>query len=265
MSTERASLGLEPPMLHSDVLAVQKKAKAVIVEARDQAIETAGLGEGEGAGVVRAAGVPGIDDGGETRTMAAPRPVSIPSDGRPHRVPLWAFETAAQTELVLMAEIAAAVVTRSTSTNASEHPILAGPVDLVRDAGFVGRTSVLFVAPGEKLELGWGPVGALRVQREIETLKQESSILGNWVTAAHDVKVRISNLGAAPKRVRVVERVPVSEVEKVQIAVERESTTGGKQPDADGMLTWDLPVPGDGHETVTLRVVVKKHADVQGV
>jgi len=51
---------------------------------------------------------------------------------------------------------------------------LAGPVDLIRENGFVGRTSVLFIAAGERFELGWGPDAELRVKRHSES-KQEKS------------------------------------------------------------------------------------------
>ena len=33
---------------------------------------------------------------------------------------------------------------------------LAGPVDLIRDGGFAGRTTLLYVAAGEGFALGWG-------------------------------------------------------------------------------------------------------------
>lgn len=265
MSTERASLGLEPPRLQSDVLAVQRKAKQLVVEVREQEVQQAQVAAVAGSErQVPAPVAPGIDDGGEARQLVAPAPTTIPPDGRPHRVPLFAFDAEAETELVLMAELAPAVILRSVQRHRGAQPILAGPVDLIREAGFVGRTKVLFVAPGDRFELGWGPEGALRVQREIEPLKDESNFIGTWTTRAQDVKVRISNLGAVPRAMRVVERVLVSEIEKVQVSVDREKTSGGKQPDADGFVTWNVNVAGNGHEMVVLRYAVKQHSDVRG-
>jgi uncharacterized protein (TIGR02231 family) len=260
-STERASLGAEPPLLESDVLAVTRKSPTLLVHERDQRIEQAGLG----AGQARAEGLPGIDDGGDVQRLRAQHKATVPSDGRPYRVPLFSFEAAAETELVTMPELEAAVILKSVQTNAGPHPLLAGPVDLIQDSGFVGRASVLFVAAGEKFALGWGPDGALRVQREVEQLKEESNLLGSWTTRAHEVRVHLSNLGNAPKVVRVTERIPVSEIEKVQITPLLEHTTESKRPDDRGFLEWTITLPAFARETVRLRYLVKKHSDVVGL
>jgi len=277
-STERASLGVEPPTLRTDLLLARKKSAALVVQAREEQIEVAGLGAGEmttdapeggattAAGAVKqTARLAGIDDGGETLLLRAAHRATIPPDGRPLRVPIYAFESPAETDLVLFGELVPAVLLRSVQTNSGSQPLLAGPIDLVRDSGLVGRTQVLYVAPGEKFELGWGPESALRVQRTIEPLKDEETLLGNWTTSAHDVKVRLSNLGEEARIVRVRERVPVSEIEKVQIHTNRDHTTDKKAPDEHGLLEWEVRLAPLGHATVQLRCAIKKHSDVVGL
>jgi len=259
-STERPSRGHEPPVLTTEELAVQRKS-AVVVSAREEKIETTGLGSAP-------AGPPkllGIDDGGQVQRLLAAAPTHVPSDGRPHRVPLFSFESAAELQLVCLAELEPAVVLRTELTHTGSHPLLAGPVDLLRDAGLCGRTRLMYVAPGERFELGFGPQGAFRVQRSIDDLEDESSLLGGWVTQAHDVRVRLSNLDTTPARVRVRERVPVSEIDKVKIAVDAKHTTGGRMPDGDGMLEWDVELAPLGRADVRLRVAIKKSSDVAGL
>jgi uncharacterized protein (TIGR02231 family) len=260
-STERLSLGAEPPLLSTDVLSVARKSPALTVEARDHRIEQAGLG----ADATRPQGLPGIDDGGDVQRLRGRHKASVPSDGRPYRVPLFAFDAPAQTGLTLMPELAQAVILESVQANTGASPILAGPVDLIQDSGFVGRASVLFVAPGEKFALGWGPDAALRVQREVVELEEESNLIGSWRTRTLDVKVHLSNLGDVAKALRLTERVPVSELEKVQISTVPAETTGGKRADDRGFVVWSVTLPAFGRETVRLRYLLKKHSDVVGV
>ncbi|MEZ4454570.1 MAG: DUF4139 domain-containing protein [Nannocystaceae bacterium] len=261
-STERPSLGTEPPRLTSDVLYVQRRSEVIEVEARDQEIQTAGLG---GEPRKQAKQVPGIDDGGEALVLRAPRRADVPADGQPHRVPLFEFTAPAKIEHVLMPELAAAVILKSTQQSAAPHPILAGPVDLVRRGGFVGRTSILFIAPQERFSLGWGPDGAIRVLRELDQTQEEARMLSSWVSVDHKITLRLSNLGDEPRAIHVTERVPVSEIDKVKIEVDAAKTSERKTPDAEGMIEWDVALGPFERKKLELRYVVRRHGDVTGL
>ena len=262
LSTERASLGTSVPRLETDRLATKKKGP-LLVHTREEQIEEGGLGAG-GVEVRKTDEMPGIDDGGEPLHLRAEGSANVPSDGRPHAVPVSSFESPAELELVVMAELAQAAITKTTFTNVASRPLLAGPVDLVRHGGVAGRARVGFTAPGEKVALGWGPEPTIRVFREVEPLKGETSLLGSWHTQTHDVRVRVANLGARPVTVVVKERVPVSEIDKVKIEVVAKKTTDGAQPDESGILTWKVSLSPHTHKIVALRVVTRRHADVVG-
>lgn len=277
-STERPSLGASPPRLASDEIRVQRKSDVVVVEAREQEIETTGLG-GERA-VVSAAQVPGVDDGGVAQTLRAPHPATVPSDGRPYRVTLGSHEAPAEVALVAFPERSPCVFTRTRQVN-GPRPLLAGPVDLIRDAGHVGRTSILFVAAGERFELGWGPEADVRLHRDEQRKRDEAGMLGSWNTTRVRVAVRLSNLGARARTVEVTERVPVSEIDKVEIAVTapeawRLEDDDGQRPDDvevvttraiddDGLATWRVELPGRGRRAVALEYRLRAHTSVVGV
>jgi hypothetical protein len=135
----------------------------------------------------------------------------------------------------------------------------------VRAGGFVGRSSLLFIAPGENFAIGWGPDGAIRVQRSVELAREDRGMMSSWTTQAHTVKVKISNLGALARTIHVTERVPVSEVEKLRIEVDATGTTDKAKADNNGFLHWTVELPGFGRKTVDLKYLVRKHADVVGV
>lgn len=262
-STERPSLGVTPPKLASDYLYLRKKGPSVEVETRDQTIHTAGLGAGEGNKKVANDELPGIDDGGEALGLRGRSKATIPSDGRPHRVPIFSFETPAETALICMPERARAVMLRSRHDNAAAHPLLAGPVDLIRKSGLVGRTSILFIAPGERFELGWGPDPALRVTRTVEALEHERKLMSSWTRKPKRVRIKLSNLAPTPATIEVTERIAVSEIAKVEVELIEASRRG--RPDDDGFVTWTVELLGFGHEQLELTWVLVVHDDVVGL
>ncbi len=258
-STQRPSLGAEPPQLATDRLGVRRKAERVVVEQRQQVIETTGLGREAPSA---AAELPGIDDGGEVQELLAAHRASVPSDGRPHYAALFESESEAVESLFCTPELDAAVIRKTEQTNTAARPLLAGPVDLVRAGGFVGRTTILYVAPGERFELGWGPDPSLRVHREAEEAEEESKLLSSWYRSERKVVDKLSNLGPEAKRIELVERVPVSEIDKVKVEVDETRT--GRGADADGFIRWTVELAPFGRERVELRYVVSRHSDVSG-
>lgn len=261
-STERPSLGTTPPALEPDVVvSMRRQTQSVVVAQREETIATAGLG---GAKKITSE-VPGIDDGGDPLRLAAKVKARIASDGRPHRVPLFEMESPAKSELVLIGEIAAAVLRKTTLENRAQAPILAGPVDLVRHSGLVGRTETLFVAPGERFAIGWGPDPALRVHRTHEEKATETKLLSSYRTTPHRVEIHISNLGPEPRSLLVQERIPVSELEKVKVAIDEEHTSKGARTDEDGFVRFELTLAPRSRETIELGYTVAKHSDIVGI
>jgi uncharacterized protein (TIGR02231 family) len=260
LSTERPSLGKEPPRLADDVLAAERRQEVIYVEARQEAIQTAGLG---GQAAVR---VPGIDDGGEARVLVCPDRARVPTDGRPHRVRLGAFDAVAELESICLPQVTAAVILRSRQRNTSPAPLLAGPVDLVRSGGFVGRTKVPFVAPGERFELGWGPDPGVRVRHEAEEVDEEPGVLSAFLVRRVRERVYLSALDDAERRFAVTMRIPVSELEKVEVVQDTDRTRGAKPADVDGFVTWDIALGrGRARERIELAYRVRRHKDVTGL
>lgn len=262
LSTERASLGTQAPPLSSDILSVQRKSDTVVVEAREQEIQNLGPG---GDHTTVSADLPGIDDGGVTLHLRAPKPSTVPSDGKPYRVHLTSFDTDADVALIGMPEMMNAVLTKSVQANAGIGPILAGPVDLIRDSGLIGRTSVLFIAAGERFELGWGPEADLRIKRDTEITEEKSRLLSSWTERIHEIEIRLSNLGDRTHEIKVTERIPVSEIDKVKITLNTAETTDNQDSDDNGFIQWDVTVGPGQNKRLQLSYKLERHDDVSGI
>ena len=147
--------------------------------------------------------------------------------------------------------------------NAGASPILAGPVDLIARSGPIGRTSVLFVAPGERFDLGFGPDPAVRVRRRSDRVEVEPGVLSRHLKTEHTVTLQLSNLGTEPRTFAVRERIPVSELEQVKVKFDRQATSPDAEPDENGFISWPVTLSGGGHETRKLRYSILKRKDVK--
>ncbi len=251
LSTARTSSATEPPAVEDDVLHLVESGREIEIEWRE-AVDV--LGD---APVF--AELPSVDDGGEARRLVAEGAVTVAPDGLPNRVPVGGFSAAASTDLVCRPERDRTVHRRTRQVNEQDAPLLAGPVLLVEHGGVTGWTTTGYVGPHERFELGWGPEIGLKVDRRADA-RDDTSVTGTSTTD-HRVRVELHNTGAAPCTVDVVERVPVSEIDRVQIELGDLSPTA--RPDADGLVHWTVTVePDGGVAALALGYTVRRHRSV---
>ncbi|MTE17906.1 mucoidy inhibitor MuiA family protein [Streptomyces sp. TRM43335] len=281
LSTARPTLAANPPALTEDVLVLRDRTaeerRTVEVDLREEEVRTvdgrrpAGS-EPEGPDVGPAE-LPGPADGGEVRVMAAQRPVTVVSDGRPHRVPLSSFTTPCRTESICAPEVSPLVTRVARLTNEAGHVLLAGPVDLVRGSGFVGRGELPFVGLGEEFRPAFGSEDTYRVARHVEEERGTAGPagIGRRTVIRRTVRLFVSRLDWSPDgeatEVVVHERVPVSEISTVEVRL-----CGGAcrpEPDEDvdteGMVRYTLRLaPGERRE-ITLAYEVVAASGVVGL
>jgi len=250
-STARSSLGHEPPLLRDDAVATQKRDTRVVVRTREVAVSKAGLGRSGGAAPSTAVDLPGVDDGGDIQNLKAAHKVSVPSSGRPTFVPLSTWTAPAKTSLVVMAEADEKAIMKAVCAHKGTHPLLAGPVELVRESGPVGNTRTLFIAPGEELALGFGPDDDVRVRRTVES-KEVVDDVDHWRRRTLTVNLYLSNLGAEEKTIDVIERLPVSEIDHVKVTLHEDKTSGAPSLDKDGFLKWTMNLGARGRLRLSL-------------
>ncbi|MFO0660689.1 MAG: mucoidy inhibitor MuiA family protein [Polyangiaceae bacterium] len=258
-STARSSLGTEPPQLSDDPLSAKKKSDAVVVTARQVAVQKASVG-----GAPKATGIslPGVDDGGDIRTLKAMSKHSVKGDGQANLVPLFVFETSAAVSLVAAPELSPRVYLKSVQTNSSSNAMLPGPVELIRANGFVGWTRTDFVAPGEAFSLSFGPDDAIRLVRSPQA-KTEIREVDRWRVVTHEVFLFLSNLSGEPKTIEITERIPVSEIEQVKVVVNRTKSTPVESYDENGFNLLRLTLPPNGQTSGYLCYSIETAPGVQ--
>lgn len=265
LSTARSALTTDPPRLTEDRLTLKDRTaeerRTVDVELREEDIAE--------LGPTAVVGLPGVDDGGQTRVLHSPAPVSVPSDGRAHRVPVTKVTTPARSQYAASPELSPLVTQVVRFDNTSGHALLAGPVDLVRGSGFTGRGTLEFTAPGAPVELAFGSHDDYRVVRHTEE-SRDTATLTQRTVITRTVRLHISRFSAPDAQgdqvVSLRERIPVSEVSAVEVRLRKEACAPEPDTiDADGIARWDLPLPPGGRRTVTLVYELSASGKVVGL
>jgi len=229
LSTARPSAGAELPHLNEDRLSLRQKTreerKRIFVQHRTEAIPRGDL---SGA-------APGVYDGGEARSFSPPGKVSVPSDGRPHRVGLTTFEADANVARVAIPEESLHVFWRASLLNKGGAPLLAGPVTLRRDGAYIGTGDLPYVGVGEDFDLSFGSDDAFAVKL-LRVSRGQDRMLGKDRT--HFVReVDLAYSGAGSAEVVIQLRWPKSEVEQLLVVpTDKYCSEGMPEPDDHGIV-----------------------------
>jgi uncharacterized protein (TIGR02231 family) len=147
-------------------------------------------------------------------------------------------------------ELARTVSLLARFPNTGGQVLLAGPVDLVRTAGFVGRSKLSFTAPGETVKVSFGSEDGLSVSRQVEDRETTAALTGRQ-TQHHVITLRVSNARPEPASLFIEERIPVSEVKEVKVeALTRDCKPPPQEVSAKGIARWALQLPPHGTSTV---------------
>ncbi len=238
-STARLTKPSSPPLLDEDILQAREKTKeerrTIQAEVREQAIDDL-------ADARRSVDeMPGIDDGGRPLVFSARAKATIPADGSALRLEFGRAELEVELTQDVYGELTASPHLVATGTWTGPAPLLAGPLTLIRDREYAGRSRQDFVAVGDQLQIGFGQNHTVRVQRRVDESRDRTRITGKQ-RLDREVTLYLSNLGAKPERFEIVERVPVSELAEVDVSVE----AGAAEPDRDGFLRIPVTLkPGE--------------------
>ncbi|RFB78256.1 mucoidy inhibitor MuiA family protein [Methylovirgula sp. 4M-Z18] len=138
--------------------------------------------------------------------------------------------------------------------NDESVPLLAGPVAIYRDNGFVGTGQFTATAPGDDVTLGFGADDRVKIVRI--TLKRKENDAG-WSSNAQnkvdsrEFKTTLKNLHEFPVRVLVTDQMPFAE--NAAIKIEQVATTPPPNAkdvnDKRGVMNWQIDLaPGEQKE-----------------
>ncbi|TFK87177.1 hypothetical protein K466DRAFT_663212 [Polyporus arcularius HHB13444] len=209
--------------------------------------------------------------------------VTLPSDGVAHKVSIAALDFSAELKYVCVPRKSTSAFIQGTVKNTSEYELLAGPVSVFMDEGFVTKTFFNLIGVDESFDCVFGIDSALRVtytrksQTEheparsfAEPTKTTTRTITTTVTNGHafDISALIIRdsipLGNEDANIKVMLRKPdglarVKDGEEITVRLEGQvkdakarwsKVENGKGGEKDGMYEWVCALPAG--ETVSL-------------
>ncbi|MFI5529333.1 DUF4139 domain-containing protein [Kitasatospora sp. NPDC051853] len=153
---------------------------------------------------------PRISAGSFDQRYDTAAPVDVPSDGTWHTVTVGEVPVGLATEHVCVPSVEQTVYATLLLANATDHALLAGPVEVTVDGDFLLTAALPTLAPGATRRLGLGVAEGVRVARRTELRESTTGALSKTTVLDHRVHVELVNRLAHPVTVEVRERVPVA-------------------------------------------------------
>jgi hypothetical protein len=132
-------------------------------------------------------------------------------------------------------------------TNSSDTILLPGPSSMYRNGEFVGRGQMPLLTIGQSFDSGFGIDSQVQVVREFKDKKIET-LWGNRIDQSQ-YTLSISNYKNESVRLRLIERIPWTENEQIEILLTEISHPLSADPEYvqkqkdKGVLRWDLDLP----------------------
>ena len=197
--------------------------------------------------------------------------LDLPSDTRAHRVPLAIAAAPARPRFVTVPRESAEVYREVELDNPFGAPLLPGPCEVFVEGVLLTTTSLGEVGKGGTIALGLGVEDRLRVARNARTDEQSAGLLGGATTVDHRVTIDLRSSLGRPVTVEVIDRVPVSDDDDIEI------TRGGKPAPEPyeqvergapvrGGLRWRVPLAPGGQASIehTYRVKLSARNEIAG-
>jgi uncharacterized protein (TIGR02231 family) len=258
----------EPPEIYEERARLQKQtseraarppalAIAPAPTTADQALGAAALREAE----VQTASV---SAGAYQASFKVPGRVTIPQDGSSKAVVLTQGKIKPELSARATPELEEKAYLEASFSHEDEAPLLAGEVFLHRDGAYIGKGRLGQVAPGDKVELGFGADDRLKVTRvPVRRRENDSGWLGSTRTDQREFKTVVKSLHAQPVKLIVTERVPFSENSAITVELLSQSTppTEKQVGDKRGVSAWTFELAPGAQKEIRLAYRIKYPGD----
>lgn len=198
-------------------------------------------------------------------SFQVPGRVSIPQDGSSKTVVLSQGKAEPTLLARITPELEETAYLEATFTHEEAAPLLPGAVALHRDGTYIGRGRLGLVAPGDKVELGFGADDKLKVSRApVRRRENEPTWLGQTRTDLREFRTVVKSLHAQPVKVTVTERIPFSESTAITvetIAAQTTPPTEKQVGDKRGVSAWTFDLAPGAEKEIKVAYRIKWPGD----
>ncbi|MGX1786204.1 mucoidy inhibitor MuiA family protein [Bosea sp. NPDC055332] len=205
-----------------------------------------------------------VSAGAYQASFKVPGRISVPQDGSSKAVVLTQGKVKPELSARATPELEEKAYLEASFSHEDEAPLLAGEVYLHRDGAYIGKGRLGQVAPGDKVELGFGADDRLKVTRvPVRRRENDSGWLGSTRTDQREFKTVVKSLHAQPVKLTVIERVPFSENSAITVELLSQSTppTEKQVGDKRGVSAWSFELAPGAQKEIRLAYRIKYPGD----
>lgn len=206
-----------------------------------------------------------IEAGAYQANFQVPGRATIPQDGSSKTVTLTQRKTDATLAARTVPELEQKAYLEAGFVHDEEAPLLAGRVALHRDGTYVGMGQFNLVAPGDKVELGFGADDRIKVSfAPVKRRENDPSWLGQTRTDLREFRTVVKSLHAKPVKITVLERIPFSESSGITvetIAAQTTPPTEKQVGDRRGVAAWTFDLAPGAEKEIKLAYRIKWPGD----
>lgn len=251
LSTAQPSAQAEPSFLWPERRFIIDPEKEVETFARSVASDAAGMAEPVmEAAVVEAAAM--LE--GDTVVYRYPAAVDVATGVENLRLALDEKVFAPKVYAQAVPRLDRTAFVMAKFSNESAEILLPGQAYLMREGVLVGSTYLDVLAPGAEVELAFGAIEGLRLKRDMpERATGDRGILSNSTQLEEKAVLEVENLTTEVWPVRLLDLVPYSEQEDLEVSFE--AAPSPVETDVDGqrgILAWEFDVAPGETKTISL-------------
>lgn len=182
-------------------------------------------------------------------------PYSIQSDSKNYTVDMVTYELPAFYQYFAVPKVSNTAYLIAGITNWEQYQLLEGEANVFFEQTFVGKSLLDVRYATDTLEISLGRDKMVTIEREKESDFTEKSFLGNKKTASRLWKTTIKNNKSQPVSMVVLDQVPVSTLEEIEVEVQ--SLSGGKHDVKTGEIKWEFKLAPSDTKLLELKYEVK--------
>lgn len=267
LSTAQPDLGIAPPRLDPWVLAVEPpyvaRTRSTAMGAAAPMAKSAPREEGiydemaDAPQLAMEVAEAVIETGGPAVRFGVPGVVHVPGDGTRKRVTIaqWTLDKATL-ERVAAPALSEHVFLTAKARNDKDFPLLPGELQAFYGDRYVGASALERVAPGEDFAVPFGVDDKVKVTRKVVSREEgKKNLFSGKDALAVTWKTTVESFHKSAVDVIIADRIPVSELEKVEVKV-GSSTPAPTEKKDRGIWTWSVSVKPGQKVDLPLELVI---------
>ena len=193
------------------------------------------------------------------------QPVDIPADGTRSGSVIALEKVPVTGEYVSVPKLSPRVYLKSTVSNKTPYPLLAGEVNIFNDAVFVGKSRLKTIASGQEFDLYFGSDDQIKVKREAAQVRKKAGLIGNN-SVTYRVGIEVENFKKSGVTVSLLDQLPLPGNAEIKVSLE-EAQPKPTESKEDGTLVWKVELAPGEKKKIGYDIVIEypKGREIVGV